>query len=389
MSKGEMAAILDFAQAETALLPLTAARPVGLLPFAGRYRLIDFPLSAISNADIHSVALFLPESARSVQDHVRSGATWNLDQLQGGVFMFANMAVRDYADPLLRARYYDDYIQFLRLSQAPYTVIMGASNVANIDLNAVLAYHKAGDAPLTVVYKNLPRAAIAPDDPTLVLSELGTASSVLYASERHDPANTAVLPAFMTVAVSDTVTLINLLEEAAAASEFKPLPVILQEAVLANNANAFEYTGYLARITSLARYYEANLAMLNESVYQALLFSSIPILTKSKNEVPTFYGNQAAVTNSLIGTGAYLEGTATDSVLFRNVVIHQDATVQDSIIMQGSKVSTGSTVRYAILDKGVVVGPNLTLEGTPTAPLVIGKNQTVFASLRPKEAAHD
>nr|WP_243681800.1 hypothetical protein [Lacticaseibacillus manihotivorans] len=77
-----------------------------------------------------------------------------------------------------------------------------------------------------------------------------------------------------------------------------------------------------------------------------------------------------------------------DSVVFRNVVIHHDALVDHAVVMQGSKISTGSTVKYAILDKGVVIGPNLTIVGKPDKPIVLRKNQTVFRESEVEGSAH-
>ncbi|WP_407893566.1 glucose-1-phosphate adenylyltransferase subunit GlgD [Lacticaseibacillus sp. N501-2] len=378
MRQGEMAAVIDLNEDVHKLLPLTQHRPIGTLPFAGRYRLIDFPLSAITAADIHSVGLFMPESERSVQDHIRSGAAWNLDLIQGGVFLFPYVATRDYQNDELRARYYENYTQFLRGSGSKYTVVMGAKNVANVNLNAILNYHKASDNRITTVYKKLPLDQIRPTDWTLSLSEQGTASAIVQGKERHDDQGQAEIPSFMDIYLLATSDLIDLLDDAAQSHVFRRLPELLRDYVLANNANAFEYTGYLARIDSLQRYYDANLQMLDDVNFQSLLLSSVPILTKSKNEVPSFFAKDATVLNSLLGTGTYIEGTVRDSVVFRNVVIHHDALVDHAVVMQGSKISTGSTVKYAILDKGVVIGPNLTIVGKPDKPIVLRKNQTVF-----------
>lgn len=378
MRQGEMAAVIDLNEDVHTLLPLTEHRPIGTLPFAGRYRLIDFPLSAITAADIHSVGLFMPESERSVQDHIRSGAAWNLDLIQGGVFLFPYVATRDYQNDDLRARYYENYTQFLRGSGSKYTVVMGAKNVANVNLNAILNYHKAGDNRITTVYKKLPLDRIRSTDWTLALSEQGTASAIVQAKERHDDQGKNEIPSFMDIYLLATTDLIDLLDDAAQSHVFRRLPELLRDYVLANNANAFEYTGYLARIDSIQRYYDSNLQMLDDASFQSLLLSSVPILTKSKNEVPSFFAKDATVVNSLLGTGTYIEGTVQDSVVFRNVVIHHDALVDHAVVMQGSKISTGSTVKYAILDKGVVIGPNLTIVGKPDKPIVLRKNQTVF-----------
>jgi glucose-1-phosphate adenylyltransferase len=255
---------------------------------------------------------------------------------------------------------------------------MGAKNVANVNLTAILDYHKAGDLRITTVYKQLPPERIEPDDWTLSLSEQGTASSVIQAKERSGDAADTAIPSFMDMYVLGTNDLIELLEDAAQHQVFRRLPELLRDYVLANNANAFEYTGYLARIDSIPRYYLANMEMLDDVNFQSLLLSSVPILTKSKNEVPSFFAKDSTVLNSLLGTGTYIEGTVQDSVVFRNVVVHRDATVDHSIVMQGAKISTGTTVEYAILDKGVVIGPNLKIAGTPEKPLVLRKNQTVF-----------
>ena len=117
------------------------------------------------------------------------------------------------------------------------------------------------------------------------------------------------------------------------------------------------------------------------------MFSAVPVLTKSKNEVPTFFARTAKVENSLLGTGSYIEGQINHSVIFRSVVVHQGATVDNSVIMQGGKIANGSKLSNVILDKGVVIGPNLTLAGTPDQPLVIGKNQTILSAADIPQAA--
>ena len=248
MRKGDLAAIIDLNEPDDQIQPLTAARPIGTLPFAGRYRLIDFPLSSLDHANVRSVAIFLPKSGRSVTDHIRSGSTWNMDQITGGIFTYPYMAGRDYEDPKLRARYFDDCLQFLRKSSAQYTIIMGTQIVANVDVDAIVAYHQAGESPVTAVYKNLPEEAMKPEDLTLDMTELGTASSVVPASENRGHLKEGKIPAFMDIYLIGTIDLIDLLTDASEAPTFKRLPQILREAVLENNANAFEYTGFLGKV---------------------------------------------------------------------------------------------------------------------------------------------
>ena len=151
-----------------------------------------------------------------------------MDQITGGIFTYPYMAGRDYEDPKLRARYFDDYLQFLRKSSAQYTIIMGTQNVANVDVDAIVAYHQAGESPVTAVYKNLPEEAMKPEDLTLDMTELGTASSVVPASENRGHLKEGKIPAFMDIYLIGTIDLIDLLTDASEAPTFKRLPQILR-----------------------------------------------------------------------------------------------------------------------------------------------------------------
>ena len=90
MKMNSICAILNLTEDEKALKPLTQARPIASLPFASRYRLIDFNLSSISHAEINSVGIFIAGSGRSIYDHIRSGSVWNLESgLTGGIFTYS------------------------------------------------------------------------------------------------------------------------------------------------------------------------------------------------------------------------------------------------------------------------------------------------------------
>ncbi|KRM31077.1 ADP-glucose pyrophosphorylase [Agrilactobacillus composti DSM 18527 = JCM 14202] len=378
MRQNNVSAIIDLNEPSDALLPLTQFRPVGTLPFAGRYRLIDFPLSAISNAGIRDVGMFMPRSARSVQDHVRSGDAWNLDSIRGGIFTFPYVANKDYSDPANRRRYFDDYLTFLRKSDSSYTIVIGARNVDNINVQEVQQFHVEGNNPITVLYKRQLPDKVNANEEALNISDAGDVTTIMKASEiTPDPVNHMV-PMHMGVYFLRTSLLIDLLQNASQREEFIRLPEILHEALEVYNANGYEYTGFYANINTIKRYFDANMAMLDEANYQALLFSQREIYTKNLNEIPTFFSKGSDVNTSLLGTGCRIEGQANHSVIFRRVIIDRSAKVENSIIMQGSKIGPGSKLNYVILDKGVVIGPHLTIEGTPEKPIIFEKNMSVL-----------
>ncbi|MFB9769115.1 glucose-1-phosphate adenylyltransferase subunit GlgD [Lactiplantibacillus modestisalitolerans] len=380
MRPASVSAIINLLEPAAALAPLTAARPVGMLPFGGRYRLIDFRLSSIVNAGIKNVLVTLPRSGRSVADHLRSGHDWNLNTIQGGLFLSPYNDLKLIAPEKKLAlihHYYDDSIVFLKRSHSEYTVVMSTRNVGNIDLKALLRYHQERDSAITAVYKRIaPDQLVAPNT-VLSLTATGLATAVVPLKQVQWQPTEAVAKS-MAVYLLSTVDLIDLLQAANQRGDLVNLEQLMRQAVAQNQTNAFEYTGFQANIHDLHSYFAANLALLDDANFRALFESSRRIYTKTHNEIPTYFADGARCHNCLCGPGGTIAGQVRHSVLARNVSVAAGAVVTNAVIMAGSRVGAGSQLTNVIVDKDAVIGPNLILKGTPKQPLVIQKGQQVF-----------
>lgn len=147
-----MAAILSNVTRKKELTPLTDERPIATLPFDCKYRLIDFPLSALSNAHVESVFMTFNEGeTQSVFDHIGAGSEWGLDTFNSRYFMYIQQDFDRLKEKGLP--YFNQHINFLRRSKAPYTVLIGSKFICNVDLNAVLKIHKLNGKVVTAVYK--------------------------------------------------------------------------------------------------------------------------------------------------------------------------------------------------------------------------------------------
>lgn len=382
MRHNTVSAIINLIEPWEKLEPLTLDRPVGTLPFGGRYRLIDFPLSSITNAGIQNVMIVSPRSGRSVADHLRSGNDWNLDTIRGGLFNFPyndlSLIAPQKKETLIH-HYYDNTILFLKRSSSEYTVVMGTRNICNIDLKALLRYHQERDNPVTTVYKSIDASETEPDASVLQLTSNGMATAILPAdSENVTPNENHKYAKSLKIFLMSTIDLIDILKEANERGDLISLEDLMLQAVMQHNANAFEYTGFYANIHNIESYYNANMSILKEDNFRSLLYTQRRIFTKVKNEIPTFFARSSHVKGSLCGTGGYIEGKIDHSVIFRNVFVNRNSEIKDSVIMQGTRIGAGSKIEYAILDKNVVIGPNLQLKGTPEKPIVIGKGQRIF-----------
>ena len=139
---------------------LTSHRPVASLPFGGKYRLIDFPLSSLANAGIRSVfCIFQQDNISSVFDHIRSGREWGLSTLLSHYYLgIYNTRVESST---VGKEYYEQLLTYLKRSGSDQTVALNCDVLVNIDLNQVFHLHGTTDQPITVVYKKLPKKGIS------------------------------------------------------------------------------------------------------------------------------------------------------------------------------------------------------------------------------------
>jgi glucose-1-phosphate adenylyltransferase len=141
--------------------------------------------------------------------------------------------------------------------------------------------------------------------------------------------------------------------------------------------NIYQYEGVALYNESTAEYFANSMALLNKDVREGIFHAHHPIYTKVRDRVPTYYGDDCEIENSLIADGCILEGEVEDSVLFRDVVVEKDAEVENCVLMNKAYVGEGSELKYVILDKDVTVTAGTKLIGTPSAPIIIKRGETV------------
>lgn len=365
-------------QRYNALLPLTTHRPLATLPFACKYRLIDFPLSSIVNANINTVYMIFNEGeTQSVFDHIGGGKEWNLDGVHHRFFIHL------YQDFLkLKANesaYYRPLIDYLEKSKSEYTVYMSSKMICNIDLRAVLKIHQLQKNEMTVVYKKVDAEKICETDAVLSLTDQGQITDVRPFMEDTEDKNQENL--CMDIYIVQTEWLIEQLTAGQQEGATVDLQDFLRKKIHTVKSSTYEYTGYLSNIFDIASFYKASLDMLNQQKFNSLLYSSQKIYTKLKNEVPTYYARSSEIKNSQFATGCLIKGTVENSSISRGTLLEEDTEVRESIIMPSAKIRAGAKIQYAILDKHVVVDPDVKIIGTKENPIVIKKNSHIKSDI--------
>ncbi|MBM6614453.1 glucose-1-phosphate adenylyltransferase subunit GlgD [Desemzia sp. RIT804] len=378
MKRNSFCAIVNLVEDGSRLEPLTRKRPIAALPFASRYRLIDFPFTALHNAEVTSAALFISGSGHSLYDHIRSGFEWGLDStIGGGVFTHSQIDLKESAaregDNLT---YYEDQRNYVKKSGAEYVVITGSKMLCHVNLRSILRYHQENSADITVVYKNMVTSEV-PIDSELKCYSLNSDTGVIeclnLVSEVMDQGKEklAIQTGITMMSVEKYLHYLDLLEKRQERHQVGlMLNLALEEG---NKVCGFEYTGYLKYIDTVLSYFEANMDMLDEDNYNSLFYRDEPVITRARNGAPTYYSPSSKASNVQIATDCYIDGEVENTIIFRKVRIKENAVVKNSIIMQGSQIGEGAQLEYVILDKNVTVAPGVKLIGTPEQPIVVEK----------------
>ncbi len=380
MAKNKLSAIINLTEDHTVTLPLTNARPIAALPFAGRYRVIDFVLSAITYAEIDSVAMFIGESGRSIYDHVRSGESWDLDnKIRGGIFTYSqqNWKKQHHTENDIEDFYYNHRL-YLERSKTDYVFVSGSSVIANADLQNVCTQHVASGKDITVIYSPVQENLESIRENNRIFLVEGEQDEV-RAFGPQDVATSDKLNVSLNSYILSVDKMNEIMEQALADGIYLDVDALLEQYLSDLTINAYEYTGFAKKINSIESYYEANMSLLDRKKFASLLQTSIPVLTKRKNGSPTYYDAESKVRQSIIGSDTSIFGEVTDSVINRRVEVAKDASVTNSILLQGVKVGEGAKIEYAIIDKNTVVEPGAQIIGSPDDLVVIAKGSHIEA----------
>ena len=354
---------------------LTDNRTTAAIPFAGRYRQVDFHLSNMAAAGIRRVGIISRYNYQSLMYHIGSGEEWGMELEEGGLeFLtpFAMSTTHSY-----RGKLETLYSAMNFLNYGPedeYVVMTGSSILCNIDLNDVLASHIASGRDITVVTK----AGVANGK-----KQLDLALKLDDTGEICDIAVDYMAPegylATMDIFVLSKKYLQKKVREFIARNLFH----MDRDLVLGQwqkgelSINIYQFKGAVLYNESVEEYFRNSLALIDRKVRHDLFGYNHTVFTKVRDRVPTYYGEYCEVEDCLIADGCILEGEVENSVLFRNVTVCQGAEVENCVIMNDSVIGEGAELKYAILDKDVVVRPGAKLCGTPTNPIIIPRGEIV------------
>ena len=348
---------------------LARIRPVGSIPFGGRYRLIDIPLSNMVNSGIDTVGIITKNNYQSLMDHVGSGKDWDLARKDGGLIFlppFGDLGNDSIYSTRLEAL--KGIINFIERADEDYVVITDCDNISRLDYNQIIEEHIARCADITLVYKKINSSDIADGAVTVLHEE----NARLVGLEYKIPEPNTKVNVFMNVFVMKKTLLQNIVLDSIARNKRSFTTDVIASNLKSMRIMVHEHTGFYAGITSLQAYYNSSMSLLKEENRHEL-FGDRSVFTKIRDSAPTKYGNSAIVKNSMIADGCVIEGEVENSILFRNVKVARGAVIKNSIVMQDTVLGENAMLNCIITDKNVVIRDKKVLSGSENHPFYIGK----------------
>ena len=347
---------------------LSKYRAMASIPFAGRYRLIDFTLSNMVNAGINTVGVVTKNNYQSLIDHIGSGKDWDLARKDGGIILlppYSNETDKPYTNRLEALM---GITGFLNHRHEKFVVISDGDCVARMDLADVVRFHEANNADITMVYTEQ-NSVESQYYITLEPDKTGRVKGLNINPKLNGKKKFNL---YINVMVMRRDYLINLIESAVQRGLTSFGRDILAKSVDSMRIFGYKFDGYYAGINSIQMYYKHSMEQLSKDVRDEL-FGARDIYTKVGDSAPSKYCDGAVVTNSLVADGCIIEGTVENSILFRGVKVGKGSVIRNSVIMQKTVIGSGVQLDCVITDKNAVISDRRHLAGCAELPYFVGK----------------
>ncbi len=348
-------------------------RPIGAFSFLGRFRVIDFPISNMSNSDINRIQVYVRSRPRSIAEHIGSGRHYNINSKRGKIqLLFSDTtSCRSIYNNDINA--YMNNLDIIQRMHQDYVIIAPSYMVYKQDYKQLLETHVASGADVTLLYHKVENAReYFKNCNTISVNRQKGVSSI---EKNLGTANSKNI--FMDTYCMKRDIFVELVKAASWMSSMYTLADIVNLKCKDMDVRAYQHKGYFAAITSLEDYYNASLELLDYDLASDLFKPEWPIYTRTTDSCPTQYFESAKVTNSFVSNGCLIEGTIDNSVIGRSVVVKKGAVVKNSILMAYTVIEEGVHIENAVVDKWAHIIHAKSIKGDPEAPQYIKRQDTL------------
>ena len=342
-------------------LTRSVAKPA--VPYGGKYRIIDFPLSNCVNSGIDTVGVLTQYQPLVLNEYLGSGQPWDLDRVHGGLYVlppYQKSSNSDWYTGTANAIYQN--INFIERYDPEYVVILSGDHIYKMDYAKMLEFHKAKEADCTIAVLEVPKeeasrfGIMATDENDRIYE---------FAEKPKEPkSNMASMGIYIFSWDKLRQYLIADEENPNSENDFGKniIPTMLNDG---QKLYAYRFEGYWKYVVTFDSLWEDNLDLLNKSVPMNLYDDSWKIYARNPVLPPQYMADTACVRDAMISEGCYVAGEVDFSILFAGVTVEKGAVVHDSIVMPGSVIKAGAVVEYSIVAENTVIEENVVIGCRP------------------------
>lgn len=348
-------------------------RPIGAFSFVGRYRVVDFPISNMSNSGIDHIHVYVGKNPRSLVEHLGSGRIYNINSKRGKLQMlFPQMSsVNDIYNTDVAA--YMENLQIVERMHEEYVIIAPNYMVYAEDYSAFLQEHIESGADISVLYHRVDNAKDEYLNCQIVTLNHQKGLSAPLERNLGKAKNRDIS---MDTYVMKTQLFIDLVQKAAKESSMYTFVDAINMAIEEGNLDirGIAHHGFFAAITNFKSYYDANLALLDQKQADSLFRPDWRIYTRTTDSCPTTYLPGSEVRNSMVSNGCLINGTVENSVIGRGVKIGKGAVVKNSVILSYAEIGPDVHLNGQVVDKWAKIIHPTEIDADPENPGYIRRN---------------
>lgn len=361
--KQECVAMLLAGGQGSRLYALTRRIAKPAVPYGGKYRIIDFPLSNCVNSGIETVGVLTQYQPLELSDYIGSGQPWDLDRMDAGVHVlppYQRNKGADWYKGTANAIYQN--MQFIERYNPEYVLVLSGDHIYKMDYSEMLAAHKAKNADCTIAVLDVPKEEASRFG---ILNTNEDGSVYEFEEKPKEPKSTlASMGIYIFTWDKLRQYLIADEEDETSSNDFgkNVLPAMLNAG---KRMFAYRFDGYWKDVGTIDSLWEANLDLLNPKVPLDLSDDAWKIYSRNPGMPPQYLAPSAQVQNSMLTEGCNISGKVEYSIIFAGVTVEEGAEIIDSILMPGTVVRKGAKVHYAILAENVEIGEGAQVGAKP------------------------
>ena len=365
--------IIAYNDANVYVEGLEKYRPVAAFGFLGRYRLMDFPISNMTNSGMNDIDIFVNGDPKVMFEHIRSGRQYNINAKHGHIGIVPVFPDGERAARISDIQTYYKYLHQIEQDTNEYVIVAPVNYIYKANYSDYLQQHIESGADISVLYQRIDNAKEEYLDCDVLDLNTQKGIQAIGANLGNKKNQTLSLQTY----ILSKETFVELVKKGHATSSMYWLKDVINDCCGDLDVRGINYRGKVYPIYNLKSYFSSNLQVLDDTNMKDFTDVNWPIYTRTNDSAPAIYLGDGCAKNSLVSNSCQISGKVSGSIIGRGVVVGKGAVVRNCVVLPGAEIGADAVLENVIVDKDVRIVHKKEIYGTPDAPVYLDRRETV------------